>query len=42
MKIILTFGFTQSVADTGATPRVQQREEFRAFDADGNPVPLRY
>ncbi|GAA0946293.1 hypothetical protein GCM10009554_41950 [Kribbella koreensis] len=36
------FGFTQSVVDTGATPRAQQREEFRAFDSSGNPVPLRY
>jgi hypothetical protein len=36
------FGFTQSVADTGTTPRVQQHEEFRAFDAAGNQVPLQY
>jgi hypothetical protein len=36
------FGFTQSVADTGTTPRVQQHEEFRAFDAAGNQVRLRY
>jgi RNA polymerase sigma-70 factor (ECF subfamily) len=31
-----------SVADTGTTPRVQQHEEFRAFDAAGNQVPLQY
>ncbi|MFI5707210.1 hypothetical protein [Kribbella sp. NPDC051620] len=36
------FGFTQSVADTGTTPRAQQHEEFRAFDSSGNPVPLQY
>jgi hypothetical protein len=36
------FGFTQSVADTGSAPRAQQREEFRAFDAGGNEVSLRY
>ncbi|MEV6414972.1 hypothetical protein [Kribbella sp. NPDC051718] len=36
------FGFTQSVVDTGTAPRVEQREEFRAFDSSGNQVPLRY